>query len=45
MLGVSRRLVYQLITDGELRTVKIYRRRVVPVVEIKRVLKRWSKPK
>lgn len=34
MLGVSRRTVYELIAEDRLRTIKIGKRRVVPVAAI-----------
>jgi excisionase family DNA binding protein len=38
VLGVSRPTVYKLIHTGQLRTVMIGRRRVVPVGEVDRIL-------
>ena len=34
MLGVGRSLAYSLVASGELRTIKIGRRRLVPVAAI-----------
>lgn len=37
-LGVSRRLVYQLIASGRLRSVQIGRRRIIPMSAIRELL-------
>jgi excisionase family DNA binding protein len=37
-IGLSRRTLYNLIEAGSLRTVKLGRRRVVPVEELTRIL-------
>jgi excisionase family DNA binding protein len=34
MLGVSRTLAYRLIKDGQLRSIKIGRRRLVPMTSL-----------
>ena len=37
-VALSRRKLYQLVTDGTLRTVKIGARRLVPRAELERIL-------
>jgi excisionase family DNA binding protein len=36
-IGLSRRMLYQLIDSGELRTIKLGRRRLVPRDELERL--------
>lgn len=37
-LGISRTVLYQLIKDGKLKTVKIGRRRLVPIESIEELI-------
>ena len=38
-LGVGRSTVYQLIRDGELRPIKVYARTVIPISQVRALLR------
>jgi excisionase family DNA binding protein len=37
-LGISRTFAYELVNDGTIRTIELGRRRLVPVVELERLV-------